>query len=188
MSIVVRGTHLMLPSPIIDAEYVSLARLLDPRLVSRDERLRRGAGRLVNVVGPDEVTPPEHPHSTAFDAERERRRAARKFGIGSPVIVRSSSLDGIGSAVTTSASSASSSTRCWVPTRSERSRPSRIQRRMVSGLRPTRRAASGTVKHPCSLLQHPIVRVPARLKPGSSSATRFRLTDSTVTRRRGPSP
>jgi predicted nucleic acid-binding protein len=44
-----------------DAEYVALARLLDTNLLSRDERLRRGAGRLVTVVGPDEVVPPEHP-------------------------------------------------------------------------------------------------------------------------------
>lgn len=43
-----------------DAEYVSLARILDAPLLSRDERLRRGAGRLVTVVGPDEVIPPEH--------------------------------------------------------------------------------------------------------------------------------
>jgi predicted nucleic acid-binding protein len=43
-----------------EAEYVSLARILDARLLSRDERLRRGAGRLVTVVGPDEVIPPEH--------------------------------------------------------------------------------------------------------------------------------
>jgi predicted nucleic acid-binding protein len=45
-----------------DAEYVSLARLLGARLLTRDERLRRGAGRLVTVVGPDEVVPPE-PHA-----------------------------------------------------------------------------------------------------------------------------
>lgn len=43
------------------------------------------------------------------------------------------------------ASRSASSTTCWVPTRVERSRPERIQRRMVSGLRPVRRAASGTV-------------------------------------------
>ncbi len=42
-----------------DAEYVALARMLDTKLLSRDERLRRGAGRLVTVVGPDEVMPPE---------------------------------------------------------------------------------------------------------------------------------
>ena len=41
-----------------DAEYVALARMLDTNLLSRDERLRRGAGRLVTVVGPDEVAPP----------------------------------------------------------------------------------------------------------------------------------
>ncbi|MFN2504102.1 MAG: type II toxin-antitoxin system VapC family toxin [Acidimicrobiales bacterium] len=44
-----------------DAEYVSLARTLDTALVSRDERLRRGAARLVTVVGPDEILPPKHP-------------------------------------------------------------------------------------------------------------------------------
>jgi len=43
-----------------DAEYLALARMLDTNLLSRDERLRRGARRLVTVVGPDEVVPPEH--------------------------------------------------------------------------------------------------------------------------------
>ena len=38
-----------------DAEYVALARMLDAALVSRDGRLRRGASRLVEVVGPDDV-------------------------------------------------------------------------------------------------------------------------------------
>lgn len=38
-----------------DAEYVALARILGASLLSRDERLRRGAGRLVPVVGPDDV-------------------------------------------------------------------------------------------------------------------------------------
>jgi predicted nucleic acid-binding protein len=41
-----------------DAEYVALARILETALLSRDERLRRGAGRLVKVVGPDQVGPP----------------------------------------------------------------------------------------------------------------------------------
>jgi len=43
-----------------DAEYVALARSLDVRLVTRDERLRRGAGRLITVVGPDDLVSPEH--------------------------------------------------------------------------------------------------------------------------------
>jgi len=43
-----------------DAEYVALARLLNTNLLSRDERLRRGAERLITVVGPDEVIPPKH--------------------------------------------------------------------------------------------------------------------------------
>jgi predicted nucleic acid-binding protein len=44
-----------------DAEYVALARTLEADLLSRDDRLRRGAGRLVTVVTPDELVPPEHP-------------------------------------------------------------------------------------------------------------------------------
>lgn len=38
-----------------DAEYVALARLLDCRVVTLDARLRRSAGRLGLVVGPDEL-------------------------------------------------------------------------------------------------------------------------------------
>lgn len=43
-----------------DAEYVALARSLHVDLMSRDERLRRGAAHLVSVVTPDELVPPEH--------------------------------------------------------------------------------------------------------------------------------
>jgi len=38
-----------------DAEYVALARILGCRLFTLDERLRRGAGRLVDVVGPHDL-------------------------------------------------------------------------------------------------------------------------------------
>ncbi len=38
-----------------DAEYVALARLLGCRLLTADERLRRGAGRLVTIIGPAEL-------------------------------------------------------------------------------------------------------------------------------------
>ena len=38
-----------------DAEYVALAQSMGTRLVTRDDRLRRRAGRLIEVVGPDEV-------------------------------------------------------------------------------------------------------------------------------------
>jgi predicted nucleic acid-binding protein len=41
-----------------DAEYVALARRLDGRLLTRDERLRRGASRLITVVAPDDVISP----------------------------------------------------------------------------------------------------------------------------------
>lgn len=44
-----------------DAEYVGLARRHAVRLVSRDERLRRSASRLITVVAPDDVLPPEYP-------------------------------------------------------------------------------------------------------------------------------
>lgn len=42
-----------------DAEYVALARRLEVQLLSRDERLRRGAGRLITVVAPDDLVPPD---------------------------------------------------------------------------------------------------------------------------------
>ena len=42
-----------------DAEYVALARRLEVQVLSRDDRLRRGAGRLITVVAPDELLPPE---------------------------------------------------------------------------------------------------------------------------------
>ncbi len=38
-----------------DAEYVALARLKQCRLLTRDERLRRGATRLVDCIGPTEL-------------------------------------------------------------------------------------------------------------------------------------
>jgi len=38
-----------------DAEYIALARLLGCRLLTRDERLRRGAARLVPTIGPLEL-------------------------------------------------------------------------------------------------------------------------------------
>jgi predicted nucleic acid-binding protein len=38
-----------------DAEYVALARLLGCRLLTRDDRLRRGADRLIEVIGPTEL-------------------------------------------------------------------------------------------------------------------------------------
>jgi predicted nucleic acid-binding protein len=38
-----------------DAEYVALARLLRCPLLTIDERLRRGAGRIVEIVGPSDL-------------------------------------------------------------------------------------------------------------------------------------
>ena len=38
-----------------DAEYVALARMLGARLLTLDARLRRGAGRMVDVIGPTEL-------------------------------------------------------------------------------------------------------------------------------------
>ena len=42
------------------AEYVALARALEVDILSRDERLRRGATGLTTVVSPDELVPPKH--------------------------------------------------------------------------------------------------------------------------------
>lgn len=38
-----------------DAEYVALARLLDSPLLTADGRLRRGAARLITVIGPEDL-------------------------------------------------------------------------------------------------------------------------------------
>jgi predicted nucleic acid-binding protein len=38
-----------------DAEYVALARILGCRLLTLDDRLRRGAGRLVEIIGPRDL-------------------------------------------------------------------------------------------------------------------------------------
>lgn len=38
-----------------DAEYVALARILRCPLITLDDRLRRGAGRLVEILGPHEL-------------------------------------------------------------------------------------------------------------------------------------
>lgn len=38
-----------------DAEYVALTKILGCRLVTRDARLMRGAGRMVEIVGPTQV-------------------------------------------------------------------------------------------------------------------------------------
>lgn len=38
-----------------DAEYLALARILDCRVITRDARLKRGAGDQVPIVGPDEL-------------------------------------------------------------------------------------------------------------------------------------
>ena len=43
-----------------DGEYVALARSLGCRLVTLDARLKRGAGRLVEIIGPIDLSPP-HP-------------------------------------------------------------------------------------------------------------------------------
>ena len=44
-----------------DAEYVALARMLAVPLLTRDARLRRGASRVLRVVGPDDVARSRRP-------------------------------------------------------------------------------------------------------------------------------
>jgi hypothetical protein len=75
----------------------------------------------------------------------DRRTALTTSGIGSPVAVlrHAAGKDRPGTGMSTRRSD--SSMTCCVPTRRERRRPDRIQRRMVSGSRRVRRAASGTV-------------------------------------------
>jgi predicted nucleic acid-binding protein len=40
-----------------DSEYVALAQILKCPVVTLDARLRRGAGRLVRIIGPADVQP-----------------------------------------------------------------------------------------------------------------------------------
>lgn len=75
---------------------------------------------------------------------RERRNSCTQGGIGSPVSVIFHA-GGSGSTSDVRASRSSSAITCCVPTLLAGRRPERIQRRMVSGSRFTRRAASGTV-------------------------------------------
>jgi len=80
-----------------------------------------------------------------YRPRRERWISCTQFGCGRPSdIVRHDLGTGSVSSFPTASRSRSSMT-CWVPTRREWSRPERIHRRIVSGSRPTRRAASGTV-------------------------------------------
>jgi hypothetical protein len=75
-------------------------------------------------------------------ASRSSRTSATQSGIGSPVhVVRQPS----GSDCPTASPRSPSSMRCCVPIFCDRSRPERIQRRIVSGFLPVRCAASGTV-------------------------------------------
>jgi hypothetical protein len=76
---------------------------------------------------------------------RDRRTVRTTSGIGSPVAVLRQPDGRDGPETGTRARRSDGSIRCCVPTRRERRRPERIHRRTVSGLQPTRRAASGTV-------------------------------------------
>lgn len=77
---------------------------------------------------------------------RERAIAATTSGIGRPerVFSQGGGSGSISPSSSIDARSASSIT-CCVPTLRARNLPDRIQRRIVSGSRPARRAASGTV-------------------------------------------
>jgi hypothetical protein len=77
---------------------------------------------------------------------RDRAMAATTFGICCPerVVIQPSGRGAISPSSSDASRSASSIT-CCVPTLLARSLPDRIQRLIVSGSRPTRRAASGTV-------------------------------------------
>ena len=76
---------------------------------------------------------------------QESRRIATTSGSISPDDDRRQAGGSGTVAPSAGAARSASSIRCWVPTRCARRRPERIRRRTVSGLRRTRRAASGTV-------------------------------------------
>ena len=67
-----------------------------------------------------------------------------------------------------------SSMRCCVPARRDRSRPDRIQRRTVSGLQRTRRAASGTVSIGVAYYNSSARRPWTAVRTGRSRSTRGR--------------
>lgn len=75
----------------------------------------------------------------------ERLTALTTSGIGSPVAVFRHASGSVRFETGMSVARSASSMTCCVPTRRERKRPDLIQRRIVSGSRRVRRAASGTV-------------------------------------------
>ena len=127
---------------------------------------------------------------------RERRTARTTSGIGSPVAVLRHSAGRRISPGGTSARRSDSSMRCCVPARRDGRRPDRIQRRTVSGLQRTRRAASGTVIMGVAYYNrwvacHPACRVkspgsPRCSAPPSRSALQFCRQSAARPHRGGP--
>jgi len=86
---------------------------------------------------------------------RERVSAETTSGMGRPdLVVLQPSGRGSGASSSRAAARSGSSITCCVPILRARSRPERIHRRIVSGSRPARCAAWGTVSIARSILQH----------------------------------
>ena len=89
-------------------------------------------------------------------------------GIGSPVAVSSHHAGAANTRAPATASRSSSSMTCWVPTFRAVSLPSRIHRRMVSGWRPVRLAASGTVNIVVAYYNTLLRRQPGHIRSAAS--------------------
>ena len=125
------------------------------QLVEHRRRLRPEQGRGDEIFVPEE--PDAFGRETGLDERAriddeqrqrpslDRRTAPTTSGIGSPVAVFRQATGSDRSVAGMSIRRSASSMTCCVPTRRERRRPDLIQRRMVSGSRRVRRAASGTV-------------------------------------------
>ena len=102
------------------------------------------------------------PHECPHRLRRERWSTATQSGRGRPE-ANFFQRSGIGSETpaASSASRSDSAIRCCLPTLVARRRPERIHRLTVSGLRATRRAASGTVNMGCNYYSFAAARCPA---------------------------
>src|SRR6266511_60224 len=125
-------------------------------LVDGGARLRPHQGRGHQLFASESLEAVRHRALDDYDVRvederqcpsRDRRIQRTTFGIGSPhhVVFHPSGSGSISSSSASAVSRSVSSITCCVPILRARSLPERIHRRIVSGFRPRRLAASGTV-------------------------------------------